>query len=229
MMLFLTVRKTFRSLIHDHVDRNSWGGFGIDIALGSVIDKDASPYEHMYLPKYIFSFFETATRKNSDKLVEQTKVIYKKKEFNMSKTWLFSPLAVFGLLSIIIISITYFDHKKKRRSKWLDVVLFTFTGLIGVLIILLWFATNHSATAQNYNLLWAFPLNLLLIAQLFKKKIKNWFKRYLKFLVIILCLMILHWIIGIQVYAIGLIPLLIALFIRYVYLVKFYNSSEIIN
>ncbi len=30
--------KTFRELIHEHVGLNSWGSFGIDIALGAVID-----------------------------------------------------------------------------------------------------------------------------------------------------------------------------------------------
>ena len=56
--------KTFRALIYEHVNRNSWGSFGIDIALGSVIDKEATHNEHMYLPKYIFEFCE---QKNSSK------------------------------------------------------------------------------------------------------------------------------------------------------------------
>jgi hypothetical protein len=35
--------KTFRKLIHEHVNRNSWGSLGIDLALGSIIDKQATP------------------------------------------------------------------------------------------------------------------------------------------------------------------------------------------
>jgi hypothetical protein len=136
-----------------------------------------------------------------------------------------SPLGILGILGIFIIIITYFDYKKQKISRWLDVVLFVFTGLIGITLLLLWFATDHSTTAQNYNLLWAFPLNIFVLTQLFKKKAKTWFVKYLKFLVIMLCLLTLHWIIGIQVYAIGLIPLLIALFIRYIYLVTYFNTS----
>ncbi|EPR74566.1 hypothetical protein ADIWIN_0418 [Winogradskyella psychrotolerans RS-3] len=104
-------------------------------------------------------------------------------------------------------------------------MLFSVTGIIGIVILLLWFATDHSATAQNYNVLWAFPLNIFVVAQLLKPKVKTWFKKYLKFLIIMLCLLTSHWIIGVQVFAIGLIPLLIALLVRYIYLVKFFNQN----
>lgn len=92
------------------------------------------------------------------------------------------------------------------------------------MILLLWFATDHTGTHQNYNLLWAFALNILVIGQLFRKNVSAWFIKYIKLLIILLCLLTLHWIIGIQVFAIGLIPLLIALFIRYVFLISHYNK-----
>ena len=116
--------------------------------------------------------------------------------------------------------ITYKDFKHQKQSKWLDIILFSITGIIGVLILLLWFATDHKGTHQNYNLLWACALNIFIIGQLFIKKTSNWFIKYLKFLIILLCLLTLHWIIGVQVFAVGLLPLLIALFIRYLFLIR---------
>ena len=219
--------KTFRALIHEHVNRNSWGSLGIDIALGSVIDKRATPEEHMFLPKYIHVFFEKATFTNSNKpIVKQPRLLYKKKEKSISNIFLMSPLMIFGLLGILILWITYQDYKKGARTIWLDIGLFSITGFIGVILLLLWFATDHTATANNYNLLWAFPVNLLVVLQLLKKTPKRWFIKYLKFLIIMLCLLTLHWIIGVQVFAIGLIPLFLALLIRYVYLVKFYSQND---
>jgi hypothetical protein len=215
--------KTFRALIHEHVHRNSWGSFGIDLALGSVIDKQATPYEHMFLPKYIHEFFGNATLGNKP-LVKSSSVVYKKADTKSLGSFIFSPLMILGSIAILIFFITYSDFKKNKRSKWLDVTLFSITGIIGVLMLLLWFATDHSATAYNYNLLWAFPLNLLVVGQLLKSKVKHWFKKYLRFLVIMLVLLVLHWMMGIQVYAIGLIPLLIVLAIRYLFLVRFFNN-----
>ena len=179
----------------------------------------------MFLPKYIHDFFENAILNGTEKLVVNSSTIYEKKDTNSSFNFLLSPLMIMGLIGLAILFFTYKDYKNNTRSKWLDLIIFGITGIVGVLILLLWFATDHSATAQNYNVLWAFPLNIFVIGQLLKPKVKNWFKSYLKFLVIMLCLMTLHWLIGVQVFAIGLIPLLIALLVRYVFLIKYFNQK----
>ena len=216
----------FRRLIHNNVDRNSWGGFGIDIALGSVIDRNATPEEHMFLPENIFTFFENASLKHTNiPLVKESKILYSKKGKENHGDFLMSPLFVFGIIGLFIIFITYKDHKKNKRSRWLDIALFSITGIIGALILLLWFATDHTGTHQNYNLLWAFALNIFVVGQLFKKKVNPWIIKYLKLLVILLCLLTLHWIIEVQVFAIGLIPFLVALFLRYVFLIKHFNNQ----
>lgn len=218
-------QETFRTLIHNNLNRNSWGSLGIDVALGSVIDRKATPEEHMFLPENIYRFFENATIKNSNKpLVKESKTLYIKKNKTNSSSFITSPLFVFGIIGLLILFITYKDNKKQKQSKWLDVILFSLTGLMGAFILLLWFATDHTGTHQNYNLLWAFVLNLFMIPQLLKKKASNWFIKYLKLLVILLCLLTLHWIIGVQVFAIALIPFLVALFVRYIYLIKYFND-----
>ncbi|MDG1729832.1 MAG: DUF4105 domain-containing protein [Algibacter sp.] len=217
---------TFRTLIQNNLNKNSWGSLGIDLALGSVIDKKATPEDHMFLPENIYRFFENATNKNTNEsLVKKSHVLYSKKEIAKVSHFLTSPLFILGIIAIIILYITYNDYKKEKRTKWLDVILFTVTGLIGVMILLLWFATDHTGTHQNYNLLWGFALNILMISQLLRKKASAWFVKYIKLLIILLCLLTLHWSIGVQVFAIGLFPLLISLFLRYIFLVKYYNKQ----
>ncbi|MFH4964324.1 DUF4105 domain-containing protein [Gaetbulibacter sp. M235] len=217
--------ETFRTLIQNKLNRNSWGSLGIDVALGSVIDQKATPEEHMFLPSFIHAFFDVATFKSSNEpLVKESNTVYKEKPTPKSGNFFLSPLFVFGIIGVLILFITYKDFKKNQRTKSLDIILFLLTGIIGALIVLLWFATDHKATHQNYNLLWACVLNLLVIKQVFKTRISPWFIKYLKFLVILLCLLTLHWVIGVQIFAIGLIPFLVALFIRYIYLIKYYNQ-----
>lgn len=142
-----------------------------------------------------------------------------------SSAFWYSPLLINSLLALLIIWLTYSDYKKNKHHKVLDVLLFGITGTIGVLVLLLWIATDHTATAQNYNLLWAFPLNLWVMFKLRKFQVKPWMVRYLKFLLIMLALMTFHWLMGIEVFAIGLIPLMMALAIRYGYLIHFYNKN----
>src|SRR5690606_28670910 len=219
--------QTFRELIHGNLNRNSWGCFGIDVALGSVIDRKATAYEHMFLPKYIHQFFALATLKGSnEKLVKENHTLYEKIEAKETNNFFLSPLFIFGVLGLLIIYITYTDFKKQKRTVWLDVSLFTITSLVGIIILLLWFATDHTGTHHNYNLLWAFTLNVFVIGQLLRKKPRSWFIKYIKLLVILLALLTLHWTIGVQIFAIGLIPFLIALFVRYVFLIMYFSNRS---
>lgn len=216
--------KTFRTLIQDNLHWNTWGSFGIDIALGAVIDKQVTPDEYMFLPEYIHQFFSNA-KLNKKALVASSKVVHQGAEKNKKTNFLFSPLFVLCSISFIILFITYKDYKSNHRSKWLDVVIFITTGLIGIVILLLWFATDHSATAFNYNLLWAFAINIFVTIQVVKNTPKKWFRRYVKFLLIMLVLMVFHWSMKLQVFALVLIPILVALAVRYVFLVKHLNTK----
>lgn len=220
-------KETFRELIQNNLYWNSWGSFGIDIALGSVIDRIATPREYMFLPENIFQFFEAATFNDSKTpIVKSSQIIYAQKGYFAKGSFFTSPIFILSLISLFILFITYKNKKNNKRSKWLDTIIFTVTGIVGLLLLLLWFATDHTATAQNYNLLWACPISLIVIFQIFKKRPKQWFISYLKLLVIMLCLMTLHWFIGVQVYAYALIPILIALCIRYVFLIWFFTKKS---
>ncbi len=215
---------TFRELIQQNLHANSWGSLGIDVALGAVIDRKARPIEYQFLPKYVYAGAENAVihRNNGTKpLVKATHTLFNHTPKPTTSSFFLSPLFLLGVLGLLIIGITYRDVKKKSRSRYLDMLLFLVTGIIGVFLLLLWFATDHTATANNYNLLWAFPISLFFIPVIFKKSIAPKKKRYVLLLILLLALMCIHWITGVQVFAIALAPLLIAFALRYFYLMYF--------
>ena len=51
---------TFRELIQENLITNTWSSFGIDLALGSVIDKNATQSQMMFLPNYVLRQFNNA-------------------------------------------------------------------------------------------------------------------------------------------------------------------------
>src|SRR5690606_6024575 len=106
-----------------------------------------------------------------ENLVKEETVLFENTPIPPKNNFFLSPLFVLGLLGLLIVFITYKDYKRKTRSRFLDLFIFLFTGLIGILLLLLWFATDHTATANNYNLLWAFPISILLIAAVVRKNI----------------------------------------------------------
>ena len=216
---------TFRDLIHSHIPENSWGGFGIDIALGSEIDRETSLKEQLFLPKNMSEILNHSRyEKRGEKLILKTEVLSGDQDPYVVAFWI-SPLITIGLFSILILFFTYHDWRKKIRNRLLDSFIFLLTGLFGLLILFLWFGTEHTATAFNYNFLWAFAFNLLLIPTVLKTEVKKRFMAYLKFLILMLFLMLLHWFTGVQSFNFVLIPLWIALTIRYIYVLQWSKQN----
>ena len=207
---------TIRNLTDLYLKPQPWGDLGIDICLGLPMDKKAVAYEYMFLPDYIESSFNHATLLDSGKtipLVKQTIVTFESQpedaEFSA-----FHPWIVFGLILIIGIGLTYSDLKRQKLSRWFDTLLFGVVGLVGLLLILLWLATDHKAAAKNFNLLWALPTHLALVIFFWKRSKPSWIFQYLRFAGFIQFGLLLLWFFLPQQLNLFLIPLVILLAIR---------------
>ena len=217
---------TFRELIHLYLDDKPWGKFGIDLALGSVIDRKATPQEYLFLPDYVLKSYEKATiQKNKEvkPLVKGKNLLFTSKPTKKKRIF-FTPFVLFSLLAIIVFWITYKDLQNNKRTTWLDFLLFFSTGLVGLLVLLLWFATDHSATANNFNFLWAFLPNVYVAFLILKDKLKTWISYYLILLLLLLLIIIIFWIFKLQVFSIALIPILAILFTRYIFLYRLHRQ-----
>jgi hypothetical protein len=153
-------------------------------------------------------------------------MIYDTEERHGAGNFILSPLFIFGILGLILVFVTYKNYKYQRRSRYLDAAIFSITGLLGIIILLLWFATDHSTTANNYNLLWAFPFSVLFFLMIGKRTPKRWLQRFVIFLILLLALLTFHWITGVQTFAIGFIPLFIGVAIRYLFLNKYLKQQS---
>ena len=223
---YIPEQYTFRELIHQNLEFNSWAAFGIDMALGSVIDEKATPKEHMYLPAYVMRQLTHATMSGKP-LSAKTTSVFKSAEKNKDSNFFATPL--FWLTAVLILGsfITFNDIKKQRRTKWLDFSLFFITGLAGLQLFHLWFLTEHTTTVGNFNLLWVFPLNLVVaFFMISKKTFPVWISKYLLLLLLLLGATILVWLLKIQVFSTMIIPLLILLTIRYLYLIQLSKRTK---
>ncbi len=222
---YLKNHYTFRQLIHQNLEVNSWSNFGIDLALGAVIDRKATPYEHLFLPLYVYEQMKH-TNLNGKPIVRDEAVLLDipPKEDNI--LFLLTPLFWLSVVMITILLITYKDFNSKSRTRWVDVFLFLSTGLAGVLILFLWFFTDHNATKMNFNFLWAFAPNLVVGFYLFKKQAPKWIGKYGMALIVLLFIMCLLWILRIQVFSILLVFILIGQTARYSYLFWYFKHSK---
>ncbi|ALM07549.1 membrane protein [Sediminicola sp. YIK13] len=215
----LIQRYTFRQLIHQSLVTNSWSAFGIDLALGSVIDKKATPNEHMFLPIYVMDQMAN-TNLNQEPIVKRERSIMEFESLDPYTYFLLTPFFWVLALMVFALVITYIDYKNNSRSRWLDFFLSFSTGITGLLIIFLWFFTDHTATAGNLNILWAFPLNIVTCFYLARTKpLPQWMQKYFVLITVLLIITQLVWLIGIQIFSPLITPLLVLLVVRYFFLI----------
>ena len=212
---------SYRDLIHGKINENSWAALGIDLCLGSIIDKKINTRETFFLPENLMKYLDLY---EGD--IIKRNIIYSPESEISYRENLPSPLLINLILSLIIVAITIFNFKSNKWNKSLDSLIFLISGSIGILIIYLWFFSNHFAGAQNFNFLWAFPLNFALIFAIYKNKIPNWSIGYIKLLIILIILLFLHWTTGVQKYNLTLLPIFVALLIRYSFLVHRIKKSK---
>ena len=213
---------TLRQLMNQELPWNTWGSFGINLALGNTLDKELITDNYMYLPDYVHKGFQKATiteNKITTPLVLEERQLLRYTEKQIKIQW-YNPFFVFSLLLLITIVVTFRDQKRNIRSKWLDFTLFFGTGVLGIIICFLWFFTDHYTAPNNFNLLWAFVLNFFVAFILLKSRIPSWTSKYLLFYLFLLFGAIITSFIGLQQFSNTVFPIMAMLFLRTFYIYR---------
>ncbi|HEY9118091.1 MAG TPA: DUF4105 domain-containing protein [Roseivirga sp.] len=211
---------TMRELVDENSFNHPWLDMGIDIALGNIIDRKVGTEAHMYLPDYVLSAYADATILRDGEEVPAIKATNKlfESDFHEERKENLSPTLFISVIALVVMIFTVQDYLTKKRSRWLDFTIFLVTGLVGLIVFLLWVATHHTTTVNNLNVLWAFAPNLIIAFLIVSKSPKPWLMVYVRFLVILLLCMTFVWIGKLQVYNTAMIPMMLMLTFRYVYL-----------
>ena len=217
----LNTPKTFRNLIHEYLDYNDkqWSKLGIDILLGAKTDAIMTPKEVMFLPDYLLKSFDSATI-DKHPLVSFKKQVYDVVPSDNTKNNLKHPFFVFTCLFALIAFFSFFKNPtiQKILSSF-DGLLFFIVGLLGILLVFMWFGTDHIMTKNNYNLLWAWPLNA--VAAFYIHSGKKWVKIYYLIYTIFNIILIGCWFILPQLMNPALIPIIgILIFRSFVYITR---------
>lgn len=209
---------SFRDLIYQYLDKGGqpWSKLGIDILLGSRIDKDAGSDGAMFLPDFLAMGLSNARINGNTYVTGTHKIIDVPSPVQPAGKYL--PLILISLFSGIMLLIYYLGRHKKTLPLILDSLLLYITGLLGLLLLFMWFATDHQACAYNYNLLWAMPLNI--IAGFFIWKSKRWLRQYFLFMTVLTAALLAFWLGLPQHFNIGLLPFCVLMLIRYGQLAK---------
>jgi hypothetical protein len=149
---------TFRDIINRYFYKRHWERVGVNILLGSKIDRVMSNTDIMFLPDYLRDGLAGATV-NGVPVAEKPELLLDGSL--RTGAGLNLPLVVTVALLLLAIIGTFMPGFAIIGRITGSMVLMV-SGLLGVIIVTMWFATDHQACANNYNLLWALPTNLML-------------------------------------------------------------------
>jgi len=124
---------------------------------------------------------------------------------------LLHPVFLFWLLFVFIAVASFVWQKKSWAIA--DRLFFATWGLTGLVVFLLWVATDHDATAGNLNILWANPLYIIYVFVVSNPQnfIRIWF---LRLFIVLNTFVLLGWMVIPQDFNPVFIPIIGALLIR---------------
>jgi len=210
--------KTIRELCDMYLQEQRWGDLGIDICLGLPMDKKVDTWEYMFLPDYLEEAL-TATKIRSKNapawqpLVKKHNVLYTARSTAVDKP-LLSPFMASALVLLIALFLTMWSFREPKKARFFDAFLFLTLGLIGLLLFILWFFTNHQAAANNLNLLIFLPSHLLLAFALFRKKWSTLIKKLIRYTPYYYAILLAVWIWLPQDLHLAFMPLCAAIILR---------------
>ena len=163
---------TFRDMIKYYQKHFPWTDFGIDIIIGSKADKTASVVQEMFIPDFVEKHFGTALL-NGKKLVSATNNVltFEEKKYDPLKSFFVGPLFFFILLTIAELFLFIKNFKNSLFLRRYDNLWFYVLSLMSVMILTMWFLTDHVPTKDNWNVLWTFPAIFFISSTLKKSKI----------------------------------------------------------
>jgi len=208
--------RSFRDLMSPYLETVPWARLGIDILLGVPADKIATFPQQMYLPDYLSRNMSHTLRSNGvsgqEKVLGAENVIVKRNpELSNFNTPAVGPIVAGWLLLIVVIVLTLFGGVKGR--KWFDGIFITILGLLGVVLIFMWTATNHQQMDWNLNILWANPVGLAFTWFLLRNKMRSASWVY-GILMVISILTLIFWQLIPQDLNQALVPLVLAIALR---------------
>lgn len=214
--------ETFRLLVNDHIQKDPWAMFGINLLFGSEADQKLKGNESHFLPLFLRNSMQHAKIvslsgevperklvKSLDVLVDGEDIIGK------PSFWLFHPMTLMLLWLLTGLYLTFSKDRKSWVYKLFDSLLFFVTGLVGLVIFVLAFFSEHPLVGTNFNLLWLNPLNIFVPLLIWTHKVRRLLMFYYALNIIMILLFIVLSTLYVQVSTIYVIPLIALLLVRF--------------
>lgn len=157
---------TYRQVINQYLINSHWVRLGVNIILGSKVDSVTTDQSSMFLPDFLYEGMKGSTI-SGEPIITATNDVFlptlEEKSIGLNGAfWL-----TFGILLITLL-IFFIPALSKLKGAW-SFILLIVSGLLGIFLLFMWLITEHQACDNNWNVLWAFPFNIIIAFMVGKK------------------------------------------------------------
>jgi hypothetical protein len=158
---------------------------GIDLVMGLPADRICDISQEMFLPELMMNNIAAASFNHVPVVKNTIEILPEKRELK-SLFFMLKPVFVFWVIFVLSL-LVFFRYPKAMKAfqrTW-----FTLWGILGILILFMWFFTDHQATKSNLNLFWALPTHLFI--WLPRSRFKTY---YFQLAMLLILLFVIGWI-----------------------------------
>src|SRR5690606_8992598 len=164
----------------------------INILLGNQVDSNMTNEGSMFLPDFLFAGMQFG-KHLGEPIVEKESLLVAGNEPIAAP--INGPLVLTFVLLVLTLLVKFVTPLMKFKNLIFRLMLFI-SGILGCLILFMWLFTNHQSCDNNFNILWAFPINIVIAFMAYQKK--QWSKLYALIGISLLIVTVLIHIIGLQ-------------------------------
>ncbi|MBD5300314.1 MAG: DUF4105 domain-containing protein [Bacteroides sp.] len=170
---------TFRDAMRHYHVNYPWYQFGIDLALGSGIDRQISQREMSFAPEALEVMLASASRPDGTALVGNTDVLVGREDITAidgPTPWYLTPMFCACVVCLIAFAVSAGQWRRGRATaaaKIFDTLFYLVMGLAGCIIVFLVVISVHEATSPNWLLLWLNPLCFIPVVAVWVKRLEK--------------------------------------------------------
>lgn len=211
----MTDSVTYRDMMSRYSRNYAWEQFGIDLVLGSDLDKPLDLRQQMFIPMVLMQAVDGASVDHDGTLVplvssKQVIVDGSSDGTVLPPTpWYLHPFTAAIALLALVVGITVRDLSRHTVARWLDFGLCTVYSMAGSIIFFLMFVSVREATCPNFNALWVNPFYLIAIATMWSSRTRKALKVYHAVNGVVVACTIIAWPLLPQVANVAFLPLML--------------------
>lgn len=184
---------TFRDLVGPYSKGQPLVDLGTNLGLGLPMDRVAGPREAIFLPDALLAAADGATVGGRPLVAARDTLFWVEGAGTVEPAFPWPTVVGWLVLALgLVVTARGWRSAPSRGARVLDQALFAVVGLVGLILLLMWVATEHYVTRANLELLWMWPTHLAFAFALRRGGLGRW-RPYAQATAVVTAVVVVLW------------------------------------